>query len=59
MMILWSVRSPKDALSCRKAKTIISDNVFNKLCNDKSVCEWIYDAVSGRVQKFGLELPEQ
>ena len=36
--------------------TIISGNVFDKLGNDKSVGEWIYDAVIGDVKTYGLEL---
>jgi predicted nucleic acid-binding protein len=36
--------------------TIISANVFDKLGNDKSVGEWIYDAANGTVQTYGLEL---
>jgi len=36
--------------------TIISSNVFDKLGNEKSVCEWIYDAVNGNVQNYGIDL---
>ncbi len=36
--------------------TIISANVFDKLGNDKSVGEWIYDAVNGDVKTYGIEL---
>lgn len=36
--------------------TIISSNVFDKLGNDMSVCDWIYCAVNGNVQTLGLEL---
>ena len=36
--------------------TIISSNVFDKLGNDQSVGEWIYDAVNGDVKTYGLEL---
>jgi hypothetical protein len=36
--------------------TIISGNVFDKLGNERSVCEWIYDAVMGDVQTIGLKL---
>lgn len=36
--------------------TIISSNFSDKLGNEKSVCEWIYDAVNGNVQTIGLEL---
>ena len=36
--------------------TIISANVFDRLGNDRSVGEWIYDAVNGDVKTYGLEL---
>ena len=36
--------------------TIISSNVFDKLGNDRSVGEWIFDAVNGDVKTYGLEL---
>lgn len=36
--------------------TIISSNVFDKLGNEKSVGDWIYDAVSGDVKTYGLDL---
>ena len=36
--------------------TIISANVFDKLGNDRSVGEWIFDAVNGDVKTYGIEL---
>ena len=36
--------------------TIISSNVFDKLGNNRSVGEWIFDAVNGDVRTYGLEL---
>jgi hypothetical protein len=36
--------------------TIISTNVFDKLGNNRSVGEWIFDAVNGDVGTYGLEL---
>ena len=36
--------------------TIISSNVFDNLGNDRSVGEWIFDAVNGDVKTYGLEL---
>ena len=36
--------------------TIISANVFDRLGNDRSVGEWIYDAVNGDVKTYGVEL---
>lgn len=51
---IWSFN--EDDKTKNTQHTIISSNVFDKLGNDKSVCEWIYDAVNGNVQTFGLEL---
>ncbi|MBE5957910.1 MAG: pectin acetylesterase [Lachnospiraceae bacterium] len=36
--------------------TIISSNVFDKLGNNRSVGEWIFDAVNDDVRTYGLEL---
>lgn len=36
--------------------TIVSGDIFNKLGNEKNICEWIYDAVNGDIQTFGIEL---
>lgn len=48
----------KDEETGNTQHTIISSNVFDKLGNDISVCEWIYKAVNGDVQTIGLELLE-
>ena len=36
--------------------TIISSQVFEKLNGEKSVADWITDAINGDVQTYGLEL---
>ena len=36
--------------------TILSSEVFEKLNGEKSVADWITDAISGNVQTYGLEL---
>ena len=46
----------EDADTHNTQHTIISSNVFDKLGNDRSVGEWIYDAVNGDVKNYGLEL---
>ena len=46
----------EDADTHNTQHTIISANVFDKLGNDRSVGEWIYDAVNGNVNTYGLEL---
>ena len=46
----------EDADTHNTQHTIISSNVFDKLGNDRSVGEWIYDAVNGDVKTYGLEL---
>lgn len=46
----------KDEETCNTQHTIISSNVFDKLGNDMSVCEWMYAAVKGDIQSIGLEL---
>ena len=51
---IWSLN--EDAETNNTQHTIISSNVLDKFGNDKSVCEWIYDAVNGDVQTIGLEL---
>lgn len=48
----------KDEETGNTQHTIISSNVFDKLGNNISVCEWIYKAVNGDVQTIGLELLE-
>ena len=46
----------EDAETHNTQHTIISSNVFDKLGNDRSVGEWIYDAVNGDVKTYGIEL---
>ena len=51
---IWSFG--EDANTHNTQHTIISANVFDKLGNDRSVGEWIYDAVNGTVRSYGLGL---
>ena len=51
---IWSFN--QDEVTHNTQHTIISSNVFDKLGNERSVCEWIYGAVMGDVQTIGLEL---
>ena len=51
---IWS--NGEDAVTHNTQHTIISANVFDKLGNDRSVGEWIYDAVNGDVKTYGLQL---
>ena len=51
---IWS--NGEDAETHNTQHTIISSNVFDKLGNERSVGEWIYDAVNGDVRTYGLEL---
>ena len=51
---IWSYN--QDEATQNTQHTIISSNVFDKLGNERSVCEWIYGAVMGDVQTIGLEL---
>ena len=37
-------------------RTKVLYNVFDRLGNDRSVGEWIFDAVNGDVKTYGLEL---
>ena len=53
---IWD--SGKDEETGNTQHTIISSNVFDKLGNDISVCEWMYKAVNGDIQTIGLELLE-
>ena len=50
---IWSFN--QDEVTRNTQHTIISSNVFDKLGNERSVCEWIYGAVMGDVQTIGLE----
>lgn len=51
---IWSCG--EDTNTHNTQHTIISANVLDKLGNDRSVVEWIYDAVNGDVKTYGLEL---
>ena len=51
---IWSYK--EDADTHNTQHTIISSNVFDSLGNDRSVGEWIFDAVNGDVRTYGLEL---
>lgn len=51
---IWN--NGEDADTHNTQHTIISSNVFNKLGNDRSVGEWMFDAVNGDVRTYGLEL---
>ena len=51
---IWN--NGEDADTHNTQHTIISSNVFDKLGNDRSVGEWIFDAVNGDVRTYGLEL---
>lgn len=51
---IWSYR--EDADTHNTQHTIISSNVFDKLGNERSVGEWMFDAVNGEVRTYGIEL---
>ncbi|MBQ6271701.1 MAG: pectin acetylesterase [Clostridiales bacterium] len=51
---IWSYK--EDADTHNTQHTIISSNVFDRLGNDRSVGEWMFDAVNGDVRTYGLEL---
>lgn len=51
---IWN--NGEDADTHNTQHTIISSNVFNKLGNDRSVGEWMFDAVNGDVRTYGIEL---
>ena len=51
---IWSFH--QDEVTQNTQHTILSSNVFDKLGNERSVCEWIYGAVMDDVQTIGLEL---
>lgn len=53
-LYIWSLN--EDVETGNTQHTIISSNVFHKLENGISVGEWIYNAVNGNVQTYGLEL---
>lgn len=54
---IWSCA--EDPETGNTQHTIISANVFDKLGNKKSICEWIYDAVNGNIQNYGIDLLKQ
>jgi hypothetical protein len=35
---------------------VLPGNVFDKLSGDKSVADWLMDAVNGKIDTYGLEL---
>ena len=51
---IWS--NGEDADTHNTQHTIISSNAFDRLGNDRSVGEWIFDAVNGDVRTYGLDL---
>ena len=51
---IWS--NGEDAVTHNTQHTIISANVFDRLGNEKSVGEWIFDAVNGHIETYGLDL---
>lgn len=51
---IWNYGEDEDTHNTQH--TIISTNVFDKLGNNRSVGEWIFDAVNGDVRTYGLEL---
>jgi hypothetical protein len=54
---IW--RCAEDEVTHNTQHTIISSNVFDKLGNERSVGEWIFDAVNGDVRTYGVELLEK
>ncbi len=51
---IWS--NGEDADTHNTQHTIISSNVFDKHGNERSVGEWMFDAVNGEVRTYGIEL---
>lgn len=51
---IWNFGEDEDTHNTQH--TIISSNVFDKLGNNRSVGEWIFDAVNDDVRTYGLEL---
>lgn len=51
---IWEYAMDKDTKNTQH--TIISGQVFEKLNGEKSVADWITDAINGNVQTYGLEL---
>lgn len=53
---IWNYAEDKETHNTQH--TIISANAFDKLNGEKSIADWIYDAVNGEVYTYGLELLE-
>ncbi len=53
-IFIWNYN--EDSETHNTQHTIISSNVFDDLNGNKSVADWIYDAVNGNVATYGLEL---
>ena len=51
---IWEYAIDKDTKNTQH--TIISGQVFEKLNGERSVADWITDAINGNVQTYGLEL---
>ena len=51
-IFIWSLN--EDGTTHNTQHTILSSNVFDKLENGKSVCDWMIDAVNGNVDTYGL-----
>lgn len=51
---IWEYAMDKDTKNTQH--TILSSQVFEKLNGEKSVADWITDAIDGNVQNYGLEL---
>ena len=51
---IWEYAMDKDTKNTHH--TILSSQVFEKLNGEKSVADWITDAIDGKVQTHGLEL---
>ena len=51
-IFIWSLN--EDGATHNTQHTILSSNVFDKLENGKSVCDWMIDAVNGNVDTYGL-----
>lgn len=51
---IWEYAIDKDTKNTQH--TILSSQVFEKLNGEKSVADWMIDAINGNVQTYGLEL---
>ena len=52
--LAWEYAMDKDTKNTQH--TILSSQVFEKLNGEKSVADWITDAIDGNVQTYSLEL---